>query len=286
MSFRDVLVVLRPYPAVTPAAAVEQAVALAATFASRLSAVACAIKPKVPRSILGNALLDVSAMVGEESRKSADDAHKLLAAFEQAARLRNVLGRQMFEACTPAVVPDLLVERARLYDLSILPTPEIAHVAQFDARWYAESIIFESGHPVIVLPRDGQGTMPKALDAVLVAWDKSRAASRAIADALPILKTATRVRLLTVVGEKRLPSSQSPAELVDHLALHGVKAVAEEVEADGRSIGKVLDDQVKGYAADLLVMGAYGHSRLREFVLGGATNSILSKPPTAVFLSH
>ncbi len=286
MSFRDVLIVLRPYPAVTPVAAVDHATALAASFGSRVSAIACAIKPKVPRSILGNALFDVSSLVGEETRKSADDAHKLLAAFEQGARAKNVLGRQIFETCAPADVPALLVDHARLADLTILPTPEIAHVAQFDARWYAETIIFESGHPAIVLPRDRQSTTSVALDSVIIAWDKSRAASRAIADALPILQKAKRVRLLTVVGEKPLASKRPTAELAQHLALHDVNAVVEEVNAEGRTIGKVLDDQVKGFGADLLVMGAYGHSRLREFVLGGATNSMLSKPPTAVFLSH
>lgn len=286
MSFRDVLIVLRPYPATTAIAAVEGATALAVSLGARVSAIACAVRPKAPRSILGNALFDVSALVGEESRKSVEDAHKLLAAFEQAARMRNALGRQIFESCAPADAPGLLVDQTRLFDLTILPTPEIAHVAQFDARWYAESIIFESGHPAIILPSEGEGAIPAGLEAVLVAWDNSRAAARAIADALPILKKAKRIRLLTVVGEKPMPSGRSAAGMVEHLALHGVKVTVEEANAEGRTIGRVLYDQVKGFGADLLVMGAYGHSRLQEFVLGGATNSVLSKPPTAVFLSH
>jgi nucleotide-binding universal stress UspA family protein len=173
---------------------------------------------------------------------------------------------------------------ARLRDLTILPMVEGGYVAQFDAQWDAETIIFRSGRPSIVLPPGFTG--PAALETVIIAWDDSRAAARAISDAMPILEKARQVRILTAVGEKPIASRQPGMELGRHLALHGIKSVIDEIDAAGRAIGDVFRDQVSLHRADLLVMGAYGHSRLREFVLGGATRSMLTRPPTALFLSH
>jgi nucleotide-binding universal stress UspA family protein len=284
MSFRNILVVLRPYPAGISVGAVNSAVEMAAALAPRVSAIACAVRPRVPRSILGNAVLDVSAMVGEESRKSEHDAEKLLEAFEEAAKRHRVFGERIFRSCRPYEVPDMLAGCSRLCDLTILPMPQGGYVAQFDAQWDVETILFQSGHPAIVVPAEATG--PIAFDTVIVAWDKSRAAARAIADALPILQIAKHVRILTVTGEKPIESHHVGAELAHHLAFHGVDCVIDEVKAASRSIGDVLQDHVAAHQAKLLVMGAYGHSRLQEFVLGGATKSMLSKPPTALFLSH
>ncbi|WP_428673258.1 universal stress protein [Reyranella sp.] len=284
MSFRNILVVLRAYPAGISVGAVSSAVEIAAALAPRVSAIACAVKPRVPRSILGNALLDVSAMVGEEYRKSEHDAERLLEAFEEAAKRHRVFGERILRTCRPFEVPDALAGCSRLRDLTIVPMPQGEHVSQFDAQWDVETILFQSGHPAIVVPADA--IAPAAFDTVIVAWDKSRAAARAIADAMPILQTAKHVRILTVIGEKPIEAHHAGAELAHHLGFHGVDCVVDEVNADGRSIGDVLQAQVDAHDAGLLVMGAYGHSRLREFVLGGATRGMLSKPPTALFLSH
>ena len=287
MSFRDLLVVLRPYPAGTPDPAVDYAVATAVALGARTSAIACGITPKVPRSALGNALLDISAMVADERIKSSTDAQRLLKRFEEAvARNRGVLGERIFKTCQSFEVAEVLAAHARLHDLSILPMPEGDYVSQFDALWYAETIIFGSGHPAIVLPQERKGSGPVALDKVMVAWDRSRPAARSISDAMPILQKAKHVRLLTVTGEKPIDAEGSGAELARHLALHGVDVVVDEFDAEGRTIGEVLREQVKVHEIDLIVMGAYGRSRLREFILGGATRSMLTHPPTALFLSH
>jgi len=284
MSFRDILLVLRPYPAGISVGAVNSAVEMAATLAPRVSAIACAVKPRVPPSILGNALIDVAAMVGAEYRKSEHDAERLLGAFEEAARRHGVFSERILRTCRPFEVPDALAGCSRLRDLTIVPIPQSGHVSQFDARWDAETILFQSGHPAIVVPADA--TVPAAFDTVIIAWDKSRAAARAIADAMPILQTAKHVRILTVTGEKPIEPQHGGVELAHHMSFHGVVCVVDEVNAEGRSIGDVLRAHVAAHQANLLVMGAYGHSRLQEFVLGGATKSMLSKPPTALFLSH
>ena len=286
MLFYDPLVVLRPYPASTPDAAIVRAVEMAAAVSSRASAIACGLEPKVPRSILGDSLLNISGMVSEEKHKSAADVQRLLSKFAHEASPRAlVLGDCISEMRRSPEVPAVLADYARLYDLAIVPMQEVSYIAQFDARWYAEELVFGSGHPTIIVPQL-EVVGPVALDRILVAWDKSRTAARAIADAMPILRAAGHVRLLTVLGEKEIVSERSVAEFARHLTLHGVKAVVDQVEAGGRAIGEVLSDQAKIHGSDLIVMGAYGRSRIREFILGGATKAMLTQPPTALFMSH
>ena len=286
MAFKDILVVLRGFPAPTPPSAVDDAVELAALLGARLSGVACATTPRIPRSILGNALIDVSGLVAAESHKIAVGAQAALTVFQDAAAKRGVLGQHILHKCQPSEVAGALADYARLRDLAILPMPEGDYLQQLDSQWYAETIIFESGHPTIILPYDRKGGRPITLNTVVVAWDNSRAAARAIADALPILRQAKITRVVTVTNEKAIPGERSSAELLQHLALHGVNAVPESVDAAGHRIGPVLSAYASSHTADLMVMGAYGHSRFREFILGGATKSMLTHPPTPVFLSH
>jgi nucleotide-binding universal stress UspA family protein len=124
------------------------------------------------------------------------------------------------------------------------------------------------------------------LNTVVVGWDFSRPAARALADALPILEMAKQVRIVTVTNEKTLGTRRSEA-VSKHLAAHGLTAFLDTVDAADRSIGEVLESYASSFDADLLViMGAYGHSRVRDFILGGATKSILARPPFPVLLSH
>ena len=164
-------------------------------------------------------------------------------------------------------------------DLTIVPVPQ-----SYD-QWLAETIIFESGRPTLVLPETPR-VKPFELKTVMVAWDFSRAAARAVADAIPILEKARGIRIVTVVNEKSFDSKHSAEELAKNLSRHGIDVVLEKVDAAGRSIGKALQMQAASCAADLLVMGAFGHSRFRQFVLGGATKSLLSNPPIPVLFSH
>jgi nucleotide-binding universal stress UspA family protein len=147
----------------------------------------------------------------------------------------------------------------------------------------AQTVIFESGRPAIILQ---SGTAKAKLDTIVVAWDGSRPAARAVADAMPVLSLANTVQILTVVNEKESAVSGSGVDLTRHLKVHGIEARMEEVDAGGAAIGAVLEQCVRRLSADLLVMGAYGHSRVREFLLGGATQSVLRAPPVPVFLSH
>ena len=127
---------------------------------------------------------------------------------------------------------------------------------------------------------------PFDLKTVVVAWDFSRAAARAVADAIPLLEKAKEVRIVTVANEKVFDSKHSAEELAKNLSRHGIDVVLDKVDAAGRTIGEVLETHTASCRADVLVMGAYGHSRFREFILGGATRSLLSKPPIPILFSH
>ena len=99
-------------------------------------------------------------------------------------------------------------------------------------------------------------------------------------------KRPRRSACVTVLNEKHLDNKHSAEELSKNLSRHGIDVVLDRVDAKGRPIGEVLEAYVASHDVDLLVMGAYGHSRLREFVLGGATKSLLSKPPLPILFSH
>jgi nucleotide-binding universal stress UspA family protein len=100
------------------------------------------------------------------------------------------------------------------------------------------------------------------------------------------LEKAKKVRVVTVLNEKHLDDKHSAEQLSKNLSRHGIDVVLDRIDAEGRPIGAVLEAYVASHEVHLLVMGAYGHSRLREFVLGGATKSLLSKPPLPILFSH
>jgi nucleotide-binding universal stress UspA family protein len=277
MAIRDVLLTLTTYPDPTPASAVQDAVSFAAAVGSHIAAVACEVHVQVPGTFLSGSI--AGGLARHEAHESLNNAWTLITAFESAAEKAGVAHERILERCLTQQLPARLVEYARLRDLTIVPVPE-----SYD-QWHAETIIFESGRPTLVLPE-----IPRAglldLKTVMVAWDFSRAAARAIADAIPILEKAREVRIVTVTNEKVLDSKHSAEELAKNLSRHGIDVILDKVDAAGRSIGKVLQMQAASCAADLLVMGAFGHSRFREFVLGGATKSLLSKPPIPILFSH
>lgn len=279
MTFKDVLLVLITYPDATSASGVQMAVSFAASLDARISAFACIEQVRVPGHVLSDAFIDIPTLVASEKKKSADAAAKLLEGFENSAKEAGVFQENLTKTCFTSDVPELLVQEVRLRDLTVLPAVPENH----NYRWYAESIIFGSGRPVVILPPQGREFV---LHTVVIAWDGSRPAARAVADALPILERAKEVRVLTVFHEKELSSKSPAADLSGHLERRGIAAKVDCVDAAQRRIGEVFKSYLDSNKTDLFVMGAYGHSRIREFILGGATLSMLSNPPVPLLLSH
>lgn len=277
MAYNDILVALTSYPEPTPVSVVENAVSVAAALGAHIAALSCEMHVQVPGHFISGSVVGLPGVIAGEAGKSRKNAQDLLAAFEAAAAKSGVSRESILQKCKSFEVPDLLVEYARLRDLTIMPAS--------NDRWYAEAVIFGSGKPTVILP---ESPSPRAfeLGTVAVAWDFSRAAARAVADAIPLLEKSKKVRVVTVLNEKHMDNKHSAEEQSKNLSRHRIDVVLDRVDAKGRPIGDVLEAYVASHASDMLVMGAYGHSRLREFVLGGATKSLLLKPPLPILFSH
>jgi len=277
MAIKDLLLTLTSYPDQTPVSVIERAVSLAELFDGHMAAISCEVHVRIPGSFLSFGT--AGGIAAGEAHRSRTNAQALLAAFDSVAERAGVLHETILERSLSHRIGDRLVEYARLRDLTIVPVPD-----SYD-QWHAEAIIFGSGRPTLVLPESAP-SRALAFDTIVVAWDFTRAAARAVADAMPILEKANKVRIVTVTNEKLFDSKRSSEELAKNLSRHDVDVIVYRVDAAGRSIGNVLKREVADCSADLLVMGAYGHSRFSEFILGGATKSLLSKPPLPILFSH
>ena len=200
-----------------------------------------------------------------------------LAAFEEEARRAGLAHEGRLIAVSDGTY-DAVVERARLRGLVVVPfvDGDEAHAELLQA------VIFGAGRPVLVLPDDAETAFRPSR--VVVAWDAERAAARAVADAMPFLRHAKEVRIVTVLSDKDAATGATGPELVAHLARCGAHATLHEVERGRRPVGEVLAQEAE--SADLMVMGAFGHSRIRDFFLGGATRHMLARLAKPTLFSH
>ncbi len=169
-------------------------------------------------------------------------------------------------------------------DLVVIARPESAGQTA-GPPGLAESLVLSSGRPIIVLPP--RGTVSR-IRRILVAWNATRESIRAVADALPLLVKAEAVEVL-VVDHQRHPAghSQEPgADIARHLARHGVHVEVRRLSSGGKNVGHLLLSQAAAFGADLVVMGAYGHSHLREWMFGGVTRTVLYEAGLPVLMSR
>jgi nucleotide-binding universal stress UspA family protein len=279
MSLNDILLHIDTYPEPTPPASIDAAVGFVRLVGGRVSALAVGVKFPVQSNRIADYLIGLSSMAVDEQAKSLASGQASLATFIAQAQAAGVLGQALLETVDYYTVADHVTQRARTRDLCLVPLGGPL-VGQAEV---ATSAAFSSGRPVVVY----RGGLPSAkLGLVVVAWDGSRCAARAMADALPILARAGEVRVLTVVNEKPAAVAGLAAEAVRHLATYGIAAIVDEVDGKGASIGETLEAYLAKTTPDLMVMGAYGRSRLQEFILGGATEYMLHDPKVPLFLSH
>ncbi|MFN3514980.1 MAG: universal stress protein [Phenylobacterium sp.] len=281
MPLRDVLLQIQTYPQATPPEAIEQAVAFAAGRGARLSALAIETAIPLPKNRLADRVAGLAEVARQEEARSAEIAKASLEHFASAARAAGVLGEVRYERADLHEVASRVAREARLHDLCLIPIG----AREDGQRAVAEAVVFGSGQPTLLF-RPGVADLKREFALALVAWDGGRPAARALTDALPLLARAEEVRVLTVLNEKPDAVAGLAAEAVRRLRAHSIEAVPVEVDAKRRAIGRVLDDYAAAEGADLLVMGAFGRSRLREFILGGATEHVLHDPKVPLLLSH
>lgn len=181
----------------------------------------------------------------------------------------------------PGNAPNAIARIARNFDMTIAVQPEGSD--QGASGLMIEGVLFHSGRPLLILPYIHRG--PAKLGRVILAWDGGAAAARALTCAMPLLKRAGRVEVVTMVNGNRSTSDLPGFDVTRNLARHGIQAELKTLPR-GDDVGSLILSYAADENADLLVMGGYGHSRLREFVLGGATRTILSSMTLPVFMAH
>lgn len=177
---------------------------------------------------------------------------------------------------------DIVPLHARYADITILGQTDPDSDSPTASPSLPAHVVLGSGRPVLVVPYAGKYT--SFGKRVLVAWSGTREAARAVHDALPLLKRAEKVSILSI--NPRDEGHIAGFDIAAHLARHGVNTEAERTVAADISVGDVILSEAADHGADLIVMGAYGHSRLRELVLGGATQRILGSMTAPVLMSH
>jgi nucleotide-binding universal stress UspA family protein len=280
MEIKDILLPLVGEPSEAARAAVYKCVAISGGFGARVTAVAVeediAVRPKV---LISSDLDNASATA---ALQSVTDAQGFLKMFDGAAASLGVRSERELHRLASSDVADTIASVARLRDLSLVPVKSHHSFSE----QLVERLLFASGRPMILCPEELAAGLPVFLHDVLVAWDGSAPAARAVGDALPILKSAENIRIVTATDNVTAEEVGSGKALTEHLARHGVSATFETIGIGGSSVGKVLEADVWAHRSDLLVMGAYHHSRLNEIVWGGVTKTIIGRPPCWVMMSR
>jgi nucleotide-binding universal stress UspA family protein len=276
MPLKDLLVVADSDPAT------EQRIEIAANLAERegahLTGLYIESSVKSGRFDRFNAPLFTTA-----SAERPGHAAAVQQIFDTVAARRGITGEWRVVSGDPSRAAAL---HGRYADLIILGQldPEVGSSANDRPR--PEDVALTSGQPILIVPYTGHfGTVGRR---VLVGWDTSREATRAIRDALPLLRAAQSVTILSIDPQQahEAHGAVPGADMAHHLARHGIDAVAEWAVSNGIDAGNVLLSRAADLSADLLVIGAYGHPRFRELVLGGVTRTILESMTLPVLMSH
>lgn len=265
-----------------PAAVADEAVLATARFALSLGGALEVTTfsvdiPRVP-SPLASLLIDIPGLVQAAEDKSKSECGRLQS-------LIGGLGAPPAVNCTSRKVLlsgllDAAVAEARYYDLAVLPWSR----EEPSAQHLIEAVVFGSGRPAILVPGSAQ---PVArLDHIAIAWDASRVAARALGDALPLLTEGGRVTVLTVRDEKPLAGAALASLLASSLEKRGVKTESIEIALGEKTIAQALQQKALAEGAQMLAMGGFGHSRIRDFALGGATKGVFAELRLPVLLSH
>lgn len=270
----------------------EVRIALAMELARQHAAHLVGISGYEPIPVLGlstgstGSYLDVQTidMLQRQAREAALTAAEADAAHFSAAAERVGISHEW--RTVEGEIAHLVTIHARYADLAILGQPAPGRVDQGSVTHLPESVLMGAGRPVLMVPYAGR--FDNFARRVLVTWNATREAARALHDALPLLQSAEQVTVLTIVpaGESEPDDDLPSIDITHHLARHGIKADAGTSVAEDIEVGDLILSRAADFGSDLIVMGGYGHSRLREFVLGGATRSLLRHMTVPVLLSH
>lgn len=262
------------YPTASSFSVVQNAVDLARHQKADLTASVLQIKtPLVGQS--SPWVDDVERLGSQEKRFSRDSGVALSEAvcdYAQKTAIRAII--QTFEASEP-LIPDTLVEISRAYDLSIIEASETMMPL-------LENLLFESGRPLVLFPANH---VCGRIDTVAIAWDGSAPLSTALTGARLFLEGASKVILISITDDGSM-NERSRARYAEVLSNSGLDVEVVVAGANGEEVAFAIQSTARALHADLIVAGAYGHSRIREFAVGGVTRSLLSDLDMPVLVAH
>jgi nucleotide-binding universal stress UspA family protein len=258
--------------------AADYATSMAAAFRAHIAGIAFLYEPVIPDGTLGGVPVDLIELQREENSKAAKAA---VSRFEATVKTAGVAAETRILDATFGGAATLFAHIARRFDIAVVGQAQRERGAA--EALMIEGALFESGRPVVVVPYIQKAGL--TLDRVVACWDGGRMAARAIADAMPFLERAKAVDIL-IVAEERKNDEITGANMTEHLARHGIATQVKRIAKGDVAVGDVILDYVADSGADFVVMGGYGHSRLREFILGGVTRGILGSMTVPVLMSH
>lgn len=279
MAYKSLLTIM------TETQGAEAALAQMAALAEAQDAHAEAVCLGVDRSQTGYYYAGANALILQETLSRANAEADDLLAFAQ-----DYLGKSGIRWSAEngvAQIADIgrhVAHRARFSDLVVLPHP-YGEDRGAEAEPIIEAAMFEGHAPVLVVPTDKQPfTVPQN---IMIGWNESVEAMRAVRRALPFLKQAELVRIVVIDPPRHGPDRSDPGGMLSQmLSRHGVKCEIDVLSKTMTRVSDILNRHATDTASDLIVMGAYGHSRFREAILGGATRNMLEQSAVPVFLAH
>jgi nucleotide-binding universal stress UspA family protein len=257
----------------------DYAVSMGEVFGAHVLGVAVSYEPVIPGTVMGGIPPEIIESQRTESNKKARAA---IARFEQAAKRAGISMETRTISTSISGAADQIGHIGRRFDLIVVGQP--GRKDSLPDEVIDEGVLFESGRPVIFVPFIQKGGVK--LDRIMVCWDGSRAAARAIADAIPLLKKAKQVEVVIISDKPNKKDEVPGADLGQHLARHGLKVDVKRITSPDIDVPSTILSHAADSSADMIVMGGYGHSRLREFVLGGATRGLLESMTVPVLMSH
>ena len=263
---------------------IDASISLAATFSAHLDAFSIGhVSTGVAAYALdGGAATAVAAVFEMEREKAAERATTALAVFETEARHAGISYKSRAIADIPADAAAAVGAAARLYDLTVVQQPETERDT-FD-NTIPREILFQAGGPVLFVPHIFRDAFKAKR--IGICWDCSRLAARALKDARPFLVQADTLFAISINGAASVPAEASPEKLSKHLARAGLPVRLIDLPASRSEVQPCILSIAADEGLDLLVMGAYGHSRLQEGILGGVTREMLWTMTVPTLMSH
>jgi len=259
--------------------AANYAVSLANIFKAHLVGIAFVYDPKIS----ANLMVGIPAeLVDAQRAANRHLANEATARFEAIAKQAGVTTESQVIDVAVGKVGNAFGRLARSFDLSV-----IRQAVSDDAEEISiiEGALFESGRPVIVVPH--VHTKGAEFKRVMVGWDGSRTAARAIGDAMPLLECAKMIEIFTMVtGPTNNVKSTGIDNIGQHLSRHGLNVEVKRIPAVDMGVSDAILSHAADISADFMIMGGYGHSRLREYMLGGATRGILASMTLPTLMSN